>query len=415
MTRPPPCRARLGLAASVTSAVLLGGCALIGSHPLPKAPVAAQPAAAPAAPTLAAPIDTHKFVLTDSNQDVIGQVQVTVASKSDTLLDIARRFNVGYEEIERANPGVDMWLPGAGKRIVVPTQFVLPAAPREGIVIDVAALRLYYFPAHRPGTPLEVYTHPIGIGKDGWTTPEGVTKVTMRVKDPVWHPSEALRRDHFNDNGEVVPAVVPAGPDNPLGKYEFKLGWPSYLIHGTNKPYGIGLRSSHGCVRLYPEDIEKLYAMVPIGTPVRVVNQPFLFGWQEQQLYLQAYPILDDDKRDWKRAQHALIQHMMPQHVRTAMQRSSVSIDWQRVSALATAPRGVPVPVSGAGADGGLAAVLAAAPEVENRIPDGANWQGDDVPATEADAHGPAPGEPVPPAKTTSTALSGTAAPAAGN
>ncbi len=407
--------ARLALAACTTSALLLGGCALIGSHPIPPPPVAVQPAPAPPAPTLAAPVDTHKFVLADPNQDVVGTVQITIAAKSDTLLDIARRFNVGYEEIERANPGVDIWLPGAGRRIVVPTQFVLPAAPREGIVIDVAALRLYYFPPHRPGTPLVVYTHPIGIGKDGWSTPEGVTKVTARVKDPVWRPSEALRRDHFNDNGEVVPAVVPAGPDNPLGKYEFKLGWPSYLIHGTNKPYGIGLRSSHGCVRLYPEDIEKLYAMAPIGTPVRVVNQPFLFGWQEHQLYLQAYPILDDDKRDWKHAQRTLMQRMLPQHVRAAMQRDGVTIDWERVSALTSAPRGVPVPVTGTEATGGLAAVLASAPEVQNRIPDGANWQGDDVPATEADTRGPAPGEPVPQPKPTSTALRGTALPAAGN
>lgn len=406
-------RARLALTSA--GALLLTGCALIGSHPIPKAPVAAQPAAAPAAPTLAAPIDTHKFVLDEPNQDVVGTVQVTIAAKSDTLLDIARRFNVGYEEIERANPGVDIWLPGEGRRVVVPTQFVLPAAPREGIVIDVAALRLYYFPPHRAGTPLVVYTHPIGIGKDGWSTPEGVTKVTARVKDPVWHPSQALRRDHFNDNGEMVPAVVPAGPDNPLGKYEFKLGWPSYLIHGTNKPYGIGLRSSHGCVRLYPEDIEKLYAMVPIGTAVRVVNQPFLFGWQGHQLYLQAYPVLDDDKRDWKHAQHRLMQRMVPQHVRTAMQREGVTIDWERVAALSAAPRGVPVPVTGPAAAGGLAAVLAAAPEVQNRIPDGANWKGDDVGATEADAHGPAPGEPVPQPKGTPTALLGPASPAAGN
>ena len=416
MTLPCVARTRLVLAAATSIALLLAGCALIGSKPLTAPPVAVQPPPAAPAPTLAAPVDTHKFELTDPNQDVIGTLQVTIAEKSDTLLDIARRFNVGYEEIERANPGVDIWLPGAGRRIVVPTQFVLPAAPREGIVIDVAALRLYYFPAHKAGTPLVVYTHPIGIGKDGWSTPEGVTKVTAHVKDPVWHPSEALRRDHFNDNGEVVPAVVPAGPDNPLGKYEFKLGWSSYLIHGTNKPYGIGLRSSHGCVRLYPEDIEKLYEMVPLGTPVHVVNQPFLFGWQDHQLYLQAYPILDDDKRDWKHGQHTLMQRMLPQHVRAAMQREGVTIDWEHVAALTSAPRGVPVPVSGPAATGGLDAVLASAPEVQNRIPDGANWKGDDVPATEADAHGPAPDDvPVPQPKPTPTALLGTSAPPAGN
>ena len=155
----------------------------------------------------------------------------------------------------------------------------------------------------------ECYTHPIGIGKVGWSTPEGVTHVVSHVRDPVWRPSAALRVDHRNDNGEDLPAVVPAGPDNPLGKYEFRLGWPSYLIHGTNKPYGVGLRSSHGCVRLYPEDIEKLFEMVPNGTQVRVVNQPFLFGWHADELYLQAYTVLEDDARDWSKAQKKLLSH----------------------------------------------------------------------------------------------------------
>jgi L,D-transpeptidase ErfK/SrfK len=389
-------------------ALLLGGCALLGSHPIP-APTAAAapPPAPPAAPVLAAPVDTHKFVLNDPDDDVVGTVQITFASKSDTLLDIARRFNVGYDEIERANPGVDIWLPGAGPRVVVPTQFVLPAAARQGIVIDVAALRLYYFPPHRPGTPLVVYTHPIGIGKDGWNTPEGATKVVARVRDPVWRPSEALRRDHFNDNGEMVPAVVPAGPDNPLGKFEFKLGWPSYLIHGTNKPYGIGLRSSHGCVRLYPEDIEKLFAMVPIGTPVRVVNQPFLFGWHDHRLYLEAFGALDDDHRDWKHAQQTLLTRMLSQRMRTALKRTGAQIDWQRVAALMAAPRGVPVPVTGESASGGLDAVLAAAPKVQNRIPDGANWNGiDDTSSAPGDVE-PAAQKPAPPPKPAATALNG--------
>jgi len=389
--------------------------------------VVVPPPPPPPAPTYPAPIDTHKFVLSDANEDVVGAVQITIASQSDTLLDIARRFNVGYEEIERANPGVDIWLPGAGRRIIVPTQFVLPAAPRVGIVIDVAALRLYYFPPHRAGEPIVVYTHPIGIGKDGWNTPEGVTKVTARVKDPVWRPSAALRRDHLQDSGEEVPAVVPPGPDNPLGSYEFKLGWPSYLIHGTNKPYGIGLRSSHGCVRLYPEDIEKLYTLVPVGTPVRVVNQPFLFGWHDHQLYLQAYNVLDDDKRDWQHAQKKLLTRMLSQSTRATLQSEALTIDWGRVMGLTAAPRGVPVPVTMAAASEhpaadtatadarqtspavadaaggtGLDAVLAAALVVQNRIPDGANWQGDGEPAS-ADAIDPAVDGPTPAPQSKST------------
>jgi L,D-transpeptidase ErfK/SrfK len=363
-------------------AVLLVSCSLIGSHAIAPPPAQVEPTVAvPAAPVLAPPIDTHQFILADAQDDVVGDVQITIASKEDTLPDIARRFDVGYEEIVRANPGVDPWIPGEGRHIVVPTRFVLPNAPHEGIVINVAAMRLFYFPAHRKGEPQQVYTHPIGIGKAGWKTPEGVTQVVSHVKDPVWRPSAALRVDHRNDSGEVLPAVVPAGPDNPLGKFEFRLGWPSYLIHGTNKPYGVGLRSSHGCVRLYPEDIEKLFQLVPNGTPVRVVNQPFLFGWQDQQLYLQAYTVLEDDPRDWKNAQKKLLSHSLPARIQSSLQSNGSAIDWQSVASVTQAPRGIPVPVSGEG--GSMEQVLSAAPQVQNRIPDGSNWDGNDDTGTD--------------------------------
>jgi len=377
--------ARLLGIASVASVAGLAGCALVGSHPVPPpAPAVEAPPAPPPAPTLAAPLDTHKFTLTDPDDDVVGEVQITIASKEDTLPDIARRFNVGYEEITRANPGVDPWLPGAGRSIVLPTRFVLPDAPRDGIIINVAAMRLYYFAPHRKGEPQVVYTHPIGIGKVGWSTPQGVTSVVSHVKDPVWRPSEALRKDHFNDNGEQLAAVVKPGPDNPLGKFELTLGWPSYLIHGTNKPYGVGLRSSHGCIRLYPEDIEKIYQMVTNGTHVRVVNQPFLFGAHGQQLYLQAYSVLEDDPRDWQHAQKKLLSHALAKHLQKTLQASGSQMDWQSVAAITRAPRGIPVPVTGA--DNSIEAVLAAAPKVENRIPDGADWDGRDDTGTSGDS-----------------------------
>jgi L,D-transpeptidase ErfK/SrfK len=361
---------------------LLASCALIGSHPI--APVASTPPPpppAPVAPALPEPVDTHHFNLPDAQDDVVGQVQITIASAEDTLPDIARRFDVGYEEIVRANPGVDPWIPGAGRQVVVPTQFVLPNAPREGIVINVAAMRLFYFPPRRKGEPQQVYTHPIGIGKIGWSTPEGVTHVIAHVKDPVWRPSAALRVDHRNDNGEDLPAVVPPGPDNPLGKYEFRLGWSSYLIHGTNKPYGVGLRSSHGCIRLYPEDIEKLYEMVPNGTQVRVVNQPFLFGWHDDRLYFQPYTVLEDDVRDWQSAQKKMLPRAMPVAVRKLLQTQDVAVDWKSVTDATTAPRGLPVPISGEG--GSVEQVLAAATVVQNRIPEGSNWDGSDDTGTD--------------------------------
>jgi L,D-transpeptidase ErfK/SrfK len=360
----------------------LTSCALIGSHPVPKAAPEVEAPPPPPAPRLADPVDTHKFELTNPDDDVVGVVQVTIASQQDTLPDIARRFDVGYEEIVRANPGVDPWLPGAGRSVVVPTRFVLPDAPRQGIVINVAALRLYYFPPHKKGEPQIVYTHPIGIGKVGWSTPQGVTTVVSHVKDPIWRPSAALRKDHFNDNGEDLPAVVKPGPDNPLGKFELTLGWKSYLIHGTNKPYGVGLRSSHGCIRLYPEDIERIFAMVTNGTPVRVVNQPFLFGSHDQQLYLQAYSVLEDDPRDWEHAQKKLLSHALSVRLQNTLQATGSQIDWQSVAAVTHAPRGIPVPVTGA--DTSIESVLAAAPTVENRIPEGANWDGTDDTGSDA-------------------------------
>jgi L,D-transpeptidase ErfK/SrfK len=360
-------------------ALLLSGCTLLNSSWTRDEPpaVAAVPAVAPPKPALPLPVATHRFELATDTDDVVGEVQITEASKEDTLPDIARRFNVGYEEIVRANPGVDPWLPGAGRKIVVPTQFVLPNAPREGVIINLAAMRIYYFPKRKQGEPLVMYTHPIGVGKVGWKTPEGVTKIVSRQKDPTWRPSAAVRREHA-ENGDPIPAVVLPGPDNPLGKYKFNLGWPSYLIHGTNKPYGVGLRSSHGCIRLYPEDIEQLFNMVPVGTQVRVVNQPFLFGWHEGKLYLQAYTVLEDDPRNWEKAQKSLLSKSISPRLQKQIKDSGSNVDWDAISAVAHQPRGIAVPVSTE--PGTVDTVLALAREVQNRIPEGANWDGaDDV------------------------------------
>jgi L,D-transpeptidase ErfK/SrfK len=351
-------------------------------------PVKEEPAPAPAPvpveppkPQYAPPIDTHRFEIDAAHDDVIGQVQVTVSTKDDTLPDIARRFNIGYEEIVRANPGVDPWLPGAGKEIVLPTQFVLPNSVRQGIVINIAAMRLFYFPPTKPGEKQVVYTHPIGIGRVGWQTPEGATKVVSKQKDPVWIPPASVRKEH-KENGEILPARVPAGPDNPLGRYKFTLGWPSYLIHGTNKPYGVGLRSSHGCIRLYPEDVEKIFAMVNPGTTVTVVNQPFVFGWHEGELYLQGFDVLEDDKRDWSKSQPKLLSKTLSKRIQAELAARKSTVDWQRVAQITKDPRGLVVSVSSA--DKSEDALIASAPRVENRIPQGANWDGADDPALQA-------------------------------
>ncbi|SRR5579871_1634132 len=353
-------------------AALAAGCSLFREPPPP--PPAATPSPAPVVPERPLASATHRFEFDPAKDDVVGVVQSVVLGKEDTLPDIARRFNVGYEEMVRANPGVDPWLPGAGREVIVPTRFVLPDAPREGVVINVAAMRLYYFPKRAKGQPQVVITHPIGIGKVGWQTPEGVTKIVARVKDPVWVPPESVRKEHL-ENGDVLPKVVDAGPDNPLGAYMFRLAWPSYLIHGTNKPYGVGMRSSHGCVRLYPEDIAILYDSVPIGTPVRVVNQPLLLGWHADALYVQAYGPLEDDTRGWQHGPRSLLKKAGKSPLWQRIRARDADIDWERARQLSDPARGVPVSVMKRDA-ASIDSALAAALKVRNAIPEGATWDG---------------------------------------
>jgi L,D-transpeptidase ErfK/SrfK len=348
----------------------VAGCSLF--HPVPKEPPVVAQALPPPKLALPKPKATHLFDV-DPGSDIVGYVQKTIIGKDDTLPDIARRFDVGYEEILTANPGVDPWLPGVGREVVVPTQFILPAAPHEGVVVNVAAMRIFYYPPHKKGQPETVYTHPIGIGKVGWKTPEGTTKIVSRQKDPVWVVPKSVREEH-QENGEQLPARVPAGPDNPLGQYEFRLGWPSYLIHGTNKPYGVGMRSSHGCMRLYPEDIAVFFDLIPIGTKVTVVNQPYLFGWRDGTLYMQAYTVMEDDSRNWAKDRKRLLAKLLHPQQRDKIAQHDDEIDWQRVGDLAHTPRAVPVPVTG-GHDG-VDIVIAQGVLVENTLPEGSNWDG---------------------------------------
>ncbi len=291
----------------------------------------------------------------------------------DTLPDIARRFNLGYEEIARANPGVDPWVPGEGREIVLPTQFVLPAAAREGLVINLAQLRVFYFPKVKEGEPQTVITHPIGIGKVGWQTPEGSTKVTGKRTNPTWFPPSSVRKEH-KEAGDPLPSKVPPGPDNPLGAHMMTLGWPSYLIHGTNKPYGVGLRSSHGCIRFYPEDIAELYDRIPVGTKVTVVNQPFVFGWHDGALYVQAFPVMEDDQREHPKAADTLLNAAISDEMWQKVKQHGAAVDLELVNGLVSQPRGIALPVSKqkTTVDG----FVASARHVENRVPAGANWNG---------------------------------------
>lgn len=227
--------------------------------------------------------------------DLVGESSEVAAGPDDTLIDIAHAHGLGYDEIVNANPGVDPWVPGEGTYVRLPLRRILPDTPREGIVVNLPEHRLYYYPAPRAGEPRVVITYPVSVGKMDWHTPIGLTKVVAKVKDPPWYPPESVRAEHAR-RGDPLPKVIPAGPDNPLGLFAMRLGIPggAYLIHGTNKPAGVGMQVTHGCMRLYPEDIEALFKIVPVDTPVRIVNQPHKVGIADGRLYVEVHPPLAD-------------------------------------------------------------------------------------------------------------------------
>ena len=241
------------------------------------------------------PLSANHFVLETAGQSVVGEPQLVFAREEDTFSDLAREYGLGYDELVAANPGVDPWLPGEGTPVLLPTQFVLPDVPRRGVVLNVATKRLFYFPAStEEGEATQVMTFPIGIGRVGWETPLGDATVVGKARDPHWYVPASVRKEHA-EMGDPLPSIVPPGPDNPLGRFVLQLDMPGYLIHGTNQPYGVGMRVSHGCVRLYPENIEFLYPLVELGEEVVIVNQPFLFGMREGELFFEAHQPLEDD------------------------------------------------------------------------------------------------------------------------
>ncbi len=292
----------------------------------------------------AAPISqATSFELPPEGEDVIGEMRFVVAKESDTLLDIAREHGLGYNEIIRANPNVDPWLPREGTYVILPTQYVLPKAPRRGLVLNIPQMRLFYFVEPKNGQPGKAITHPMGIGREFLNTPYGRTTITAKRKDPTWYPPESVRKSRAED-GITLPPFVPPGPANPLGKFAMNLGMPGYLIHGTNKPWGIGRRVSHGCIRLYPEDIESLFQQVPVGTPVEIVHQPHVAGWRQGQLYLQTFPPLPEHEQTLD--ERTALMHTVLEKV-----GEDVPIDWQRAMTVLEKKSGIATPIIDGAAD----------------------------------------------------------------
>jgi L,D-transpeptidase ErfK/SrfK len=234
------------------------------------------------------------YAVPEDSSTVIGEDGSMTTVYEDTLPDLAQRYSLGYYEIIRANPGVDVWIPGAGKRLTLPGRRILPPGPRDGIVVNLPEHRLYFYPKPRRGEKPAVITYPVSIGKMDWRTPLGETRIVAKVRKPSWYPPESVRKEHA-ERGDELPKVVPPGPDNPLGEFAMRLavGGGSYLIHGTNNPLAVGMAVTHGCIRMYPEDISALFPLVPVGTKVRLINEPVKLAWVQGQLLLEVHPPVD--------------------------------------------------------------------------------------------------------------------------
>jgi L,D-transpeptidase ErfK/SrfK len=242
----------------------------------------------------ARPAQATVYTLAKPDAIVVGEDQTVETVYEDTLYDLARKFSLGSEELIRVNPDVDPWLPGAGKKLVVPGRHILPPGPHDGIVVNLPEHRLYYYPKPKRGGPIEVITYPVSIGKMDWRTPLGLTHVIAKQKDPTWFPPESVRKEHA-EAGDPLPARVPPGPANPLGAYAMRLaaGNGTYLIHGTNNPIAVGLAVTHGCIRMYPDDVAALFPLIPVGTPVHLINEPVKVAWVDGELLLEAHPPVD--------------------------------------------------------------------------------------------------------------------------
>ncbi|MDY0029249.1 MAG: L,D-transpeptidase family protein [Pseudobdellovibrionaceae bacterium] len=273
------------------------------------------------------------------NDTYIGQMQEMTASYEDTLVHIGREYGVGFVEMRAANPTLDPWIPGAGAHIVIPTMNILPDAPREGVVINLAEMRLYYYKS-----PYEApLTFPIGIGRDGLRTPMGATTIVRKKDGPTWTPTPRMRSED-----PTLPMSVPPGPENPMGSHALYLGFPTIAIHGTNKPYGIGRRVSSGCIRMFPEDITQMFDMAPVGTKVTVVDQPIKSAWIGGSLYLEVHPTQEQAtlmEREGAIPDYQLSEKDLAYIMRVAGP-SVKTLDWQKIRKVVKERKGYPVKIA---------------------------------------------------------------------
>jgi L,D-transpeptidase ErfK/SrfK len=268
---------------------------------------------------------------------LIGDLETITSKYEDTLVHLARKYNVGFVELRAANPGIDPWLPGKNTQLIIPTQHILPDAPQQGIVINLPEMRMYFYIT--PGEPPASF--PIGIGRSGLTTPLGTTTVERMGTDPIWYPTDRMRKED-----PKLPVAVPPGPENPMGTHAMYLGWPSYAIHGTDKPYSIGRRLSSGCIRMYPEDILTVFDNVDPGTQVTVVDQPVKTAWINDQYYIQVHPTQEQSDILSKDAVHHSIYPLNDADIKTILAGAGDAtdhLDWAKIKKAVRERRGIPI------------------------------------------------------------------------
>lgn len=280
-----------------------------------------------------------------NGQNIIGNPVLHIIADGDNYVQLAQQYRVGLDEIIAANPGVDPWIPEQGTQVVIPSQYVLPNVEREGIVINLAELRLYHF--HKPlkGSDVQkVSTFPVSVGKDEqWETPLAKTRIIAKHEKPSWYPPASILKEHEEKN-DPLPRVVPPGPENPLGDYSLRLSLSGYLIHGTNRPQGIGMRVTHGCIRLHPVGIEQLFGMVSVNTPVAIINQPYKIGWSDNKLYVETHDNIEEQQNAASRNLTEFVQSVIAQT--KDLDKERYEILWDRGYEEAKMKRGMPFVIS---------------------------------------------------------------------
>ena len=273
------------------------------------------------------------FALPKNGDNIVGRVQWTQVLPGDTFSFIGRRYDLGYYQLVEANPGVDPMHPPVGTIIVVPTRFILPSVSRKGIVVNLAELRIYYFPEQGD----RVMTYPVGIGRSGWDTPLGPSQVVEKRLNPTWYVPDSIRKARAEE-GVTLPKQVLPGPDNPLGGYALRLAQQTYLIHGTNDFRGVGRRSSSGCIRMFPEDIEALFMRTKVGTTIMIINDPYKIGISKNKFYLESHvPLQDQQDNDAE-----LNMNLLKKTIHSAEKKYSISIDTEQASSIAELQNGIP-------------------------------------------------------------------------